>query len=84
METPVFTLETEEAPFEVEQDSGVYYVTGPAIRRLVDQTYWDIDEAVQQAQFRLDGMGVLDALREAGVGPGDTVFLEELELEWMW
>ena len=83
-ETPVFTLETEETAFEIEREGEAYVVTGPAIRRLVDQTYWDIDEAVQQAQFKLEGLGVLDALREAGVEPGDTVYLEALELEWMW
>jgi hypothetical protein len=27
---------------------------------------------------------VHDALREAGVQPGDTVFLHDVELEWVW
>ncbi|MEM7031611.1 MAG: GTPase ObgE [Chloroflexota bacterium] len=84
VETPVFTLESDSQAFEVETDEGVFYVSGSAIDHLVAQTYWDIDEAVQQAQFKLESMGVLPALREAGVEPGDTVFLGELELEWMW
>jgi len=84
-ETPVYTLQqTEMESFELVEENGAYYVTGPAIQRLVAQTYWDIDEAVEQVQFKLDGLGVLDALRQAGVEPGDTVFLEDLELEWMW
>jgi hypothetical protein len=29
-------------------------------------------------------MGVNQALREAGVESGDTVFLDEMELEWVW
>jgi len=84
-ETPVYTLQqTEMESSELVEENGAYYVTGPAIQRLVAQTYWDIDEAVEQVQFKLDGLGVLDALRQAGVEPGDTVFLEDLELEWMW
>ena len=40
--------------------------------RLVGQAQ-AVDEAVEQAQHKLEGMGVLDALRQAGVQPGDTV-----------
>jgi Obg family GTPase CgtA-like protein len=29
-------------------------------------------------------MGVLDALREAGVQPGDMVRIGSVELEWVW
>jgi hypothetical protein len=29
-------------------------------------------------------MGVHEALREAGVEVGDTVYLDEIELEWAW
>lgn len=37
-----------------------------------------------RAYHILEKMGVHDALREAGVEPGDTVFLHDVELEWVW
>ena len=83
-EVPVFSLETEDEQFTVRQDDGIFYVSGPPIRRLVTQTYWELDEAVERAQQQLERLGVLEALRTAGVEPGDTVYLEDLELEWMW
>ena len=83
-ETPVFTLGAEQEPFAVHEQDGAFYVSGTSIEQLVAQTYWDIDEAVEQVQYKLDGMGILEALREAGVQPGDTVFLADVELEWMW
>ena len=43
-----------------------------------------MDEAVMRAYRILEKMGVHDALREAGVQPGDTVFLHDVELEWVW
>jgi Obg family GTPase CgtA-like protein len=32
----------------------------------------------------MEAMGVLDALRQAGVQPGDIVRIGDVELEWMW
>lgn len=83
-ETPTFTLEDEQPPFTVEKRDDGYYVDGPEVTRVVDRTFWDVDQAVERAQRQLQEMGVLDALREAGVEPGDTVFLAGMELEWMW
>jgi Obg family GTPase CgtA-like protein len=59
-------------------------VTGPRIEKLAVQTYWEMDEAVMRAYQILEKMGVHTALREAGVQPGDTVFLHDVELEWVW
>lgn len=83
-EIPVFTLDESDVEFTVEKRADGYHVEGEAIQTLVSRTYWDMDEAVERAQLHLEKMGVLDALREAGVEAGDTVFLADLELEWMW
>lgn len=80
---PVFTLD-DEARFEIDIREDGYHVTGTAVAELVAQTYWNMEEAVLRAQGQLKQMGVLDALREAGVEAGDTVFLADLEMEWMW
>jgi GTP-binding protein len=45
-------------------------------------TYWDYDEAVLRFQRTLEVLGITDALAEAGVVAGDTVFIGEYELEW--
>jgi len=45
-------------------------------------TYWDYDQAVTRFQRILESMGVADALIEAGVKPGDTVTIGDMELEW--
>ncbi len=83
-ETPVFTLDQSDDFFEIHQLSDGWQVTGPRIERLAFQTQWDSYEAVMRAYRILEKMGVHDALREAGVQPGDTVFLHNVELEWVW
>ncbi len=83
---PVFTLDQSTDFFEIEQLAGGqgWQVTGPRIEELAIQTYWDIEEAAMRAHQILEKMGVNQALREAGVEPGDTVFLHDVELEWAW
>ncbi len=83
-EVPVFTLAQDQDFFEIEAGPDGWRVTGPKIAQLAVQTYWEMDEAVMHAYQILEKMGVHDALREAGVQPGDTVFLHDVELEWVW
>ena len=81
-ETPVYQLQEEEIPFEIDKADDVYYVTGKRIERAAQMTYWDYEEAVQRFQKILEVLGVSKALQKAGVQPGDTVFIGEYELEW--
>lgn len=83
-EVPVFTLEDSEEHFEVYKTPEGWQVTGPRIEQLAHQTYWNNDEAVVRAYHILERMGVHEALRQAGVAEGDTVFLHDVELEWVW
>jgi GTP-binding protein len=85
-EVPVFTLDQDEDFFEIAKltEGEGWVVTGPKIRQLASQTYWDIDEAVVRVHQILEKMGVNQALQEAGVEVGDTVFLHDVELEWVW
>ena len=80
--TPVYELADEGLPFELKIDEGVYYITGERIERAAAMTYWDYDEAVSRFQKTLAALGVVDALEEAGVRSGDTVFIGDFELEW--
>jgi GTP-binding protein len=83
---PVFTLAQDENYFEIEPlpDGEGWRVTGPRIRELALQTHWEVTEAAMRVHHILERMGVNQALREAGVEAGDTVFLDEVELEWAW
>ena len=59
-------------------------MSGAQVDRLVEMTNFNFYEAIQRFQRILDGMGVLDALRDAGVEAGDTVVLGGFEMEWQW
>jgi GTP-binding protein len=82
-EIPVFRLE-DKPEFTVEREGDGWRVRGERVERLVDQTMWEYHDAVQRAQRLLEAMGVFDALRQAGVQPGDIVHIGDMELEWMW
>jgi GTP-binding protein len=82
-EIPIFRLD-ETPEFSITREGDAWRVRGERVERLAQQTMWEYHDAVQRAQRVLEAMGVLDALREAGVQPGDTVRIGPLELEWMW
>jgi GTP-binding protein len=80
---PLYELPPEEVPFSVAKvDNGEYRVSGKRIERAANMTYWDYEEAVLRFQKTLDFLGVTQALREAGVQEGDSVYIGEHELEW--
>jgi len=81
-EIPIFRFD-ETPEFVVEQEADGWRIRGERVERLAAQTMWQYHDAVQRAQRVLDAMGVLDALRQAGVEPGDTVRIGDLELEWL-
>jgi len=81
---PTFTLQQDAHAFEVEDLGNAWRVTGLKVEQLARQTLWDVDEAVTRAYFILEKMGVHEALRKVGVQPGDTVILDDVELEWVW
>jgi GTP-binding protein len=82
-EVPVFRLD-ERPEFIVEREGDAWRVRGERVERLVDQTMWEYHDAVQRAQRLLETTGVFDALRQAGVQPGDIVRIGDMELEWIW
>lgn len=74
----------EEAPaFTISRSAdGAFLVKGKQVERAAAMTYWDYDEAVARFQRILETLGVSEALVQAGVQVGDTVFIGEYELEW--
>lgn len=82
-ELALYQLEENPLAFTITREAeGVYRVSGKRIERAVAMTYWNYDQAVNRFQRILESMGIVDALKEAGVRPGDSVFIGEMELEW--
>jgi GTP-binding protein len=79
---PVYRLETDPKQFSVKRQSDGWRVQGEAIERAAAMTYWENDQSIRRFQRILGSLGVEDALRQAGVQPGDTVFIGQYELEW--
>ncbi len=71
---PIFTLH--------KVNESTYRVKGERIERAAKMTYWEYEEAVNRFQKILEVLGITEALREAGVEVGDTVFIGQHELEW--
>ena len=81
-ELPVYELKDGDVSFEINREDDVFYVSGAGIERAAAMTYWDYEEAVARFQKTLETLGVAQALQNAGIQDGDTVFVGEYELEW--
>lgn len=80
---PVYELPPEEVVFSIEQvEDHAFRVSGKRIERAAAMTYWDYEEAVLRFQRTLEFLGIMAALREAGIQEGDSVYIGENELEW--
>ncbi|MFN2199137.1 MAG: Obg family GTPase CgtA, partial [Anaerolineales bacterium] len=82
VELPVYRAEDDPQAFTLEPTPQGWQVHGQAIERAAAMTYWEYDQSVRRFQRILESLGIDAALREAGVQPGDTVFIGEYELEW--
>jgi GTP-binding protein len=81
-EMRVYRAESDPRDFSVERSGVGWRVSGKAIERAAAMTYWEFDESVRRFQRILQTMGVEEALRKAGVRPGDSVQIGNYELEW--
>jgi GTP-binding protein len=80
---PVYRPEVDAREFSITMDDdGNWRVKGKAIERAAAMTYWDTTESIRRFQRLMDTLGVDEALRKAGVENGDTVCVDEYELEW--
>ena len=74
--------EPDEDAFTIEKDKDGWRVKGNSIERLASMTYWEFEATTRRFQQILDKMGISNALVEAGVVDGDTVFIGDEILEW--
>lgn len=81
-ELPVYTLESDSEDFVILRTDRGWRVSGQGLERAAAMTYWEHFQSIRRFQRILEVMGVDQALREAGVQPGDTVVIGDHELEW--
>lgn len=79
---PVYRAEDDPRQFEIARQPDGWRVSGKAIERAAEMTYWEYDQSVRRFQRILRTLGIEDALRTAGVQEGETVHIGEYELEW--
>ena len=79
---PVYRPEEDIQKFTVERIPEGWVVKGAGIERAAEMTYWEYEGSVRRFQRLMETLGVDEALRQAGIQEGDTVFIGENELEW--
>jgi GTP-binding protein len=68
--------------FEIEQVAeNAYRVTGSRVERLMQRFDIENEEAADHVERRLVRMGVIQALEDAGFGPGDELKIAGVEME---
>ena len=78
----VYTLEDKEDDWTIKVEDGVFIVSGRAVQRLMGRVNIEDNESMYYLQKCLKNMGIEDKLKEMGVCEGDTVILDDWELEW--
>ncbi len=79
---PVYKLESDPKDFKVKREGDGWRVSGAAIERAAEMTYWEHDGSVRRFHRLMVALGVDDALRREGIQNGETVFIRDYELEW--
>lgn len=80
-ETPFEELAEE--PFTVSVENGVYVLNGPSMQHLVDSVNFEDEDSLNWFHRTLRRWGVIDRLREAGAGEGDSVRLGDMEFDFV-
>jgi GTP-binding protein len=68
--------------FTITREGNAWRVSGKAIERIAAMTYFEFDSTLARFQQTLERLGITEALEEAGVQVGDTVFIGSEELVW--
>jgi GTP-binding protein len=74
--------EPDENIFTIEPEGDGWRVSGKRIERIAAMTYWEFEATTRRFQQILESMGISQALSEAGVEEGDTVYIGDEVLEW--
>ena len=66
----------------IKKEKGVFKVSGKAVQRLMGRINIEDNESMYYLQKCLKNMGIDEKLKQMGVKEGDTVILDDWELEW--
>jgi GTP-binding protein len=75
--------EPELEPFSIQKEDGVYVLSGPSVVRLMNSVNFEDDQSLSWFHKALRRWGIIDALREAGAGEGDTVSIDDMEFDFV-
>lgn len=75
-------IRPEDEGFTIMREANGWRVAGKQIERVAAMTYFEFDATLVRFQHILERMGISQALAEAGVRTGDTVYIGEHVLEW--
>lgn len=80
---PVYRPAEDPRAFTLEKVADGFRVHCQALERAAAMTYWELEASVRRFHRILEALGIDQALREAGVRPGDTVYIGDYALEWV-
>lgn len=78
----MYHINTEDKPFTVRKEDGVFVVEGKLIERLLASVNLDDNDSVKYFQKVLRKRGIVDELRKFDVKDGDTIRMLDLEFEY--
>lgn len=81
-EIPLYRPESDPREFMISRENEGWRISGISIERAAAMTYWEHYQSIRRFQHILETLGIDQALREAGVQAGDTVYIGDHELEW--
>ena len=80
---PVYKPKEDPRDFEITREGeNEWRISGAAIERAAKMTYWEHYGSLRRFHKIMVTLGITDALKKAGVEDGDTVYVDEFELEW--
>jgi GTP-binding protein len=79
---PVYKPEEDPRDFKVTKEGEGWRLSGAAIERAAEMTYWEHDGSVRRFHHLMVTLGIDDALRKQGIANGETVYILDYELEW--
>ena len=83
MPVPVYKPKEDPREFEITREGAhEWRISGAAIERAAKMTYWEHYGSLRRFHMIMETLGITDALKKAGVQDGDTVSIDEFELEW--
>ena len=75
-------LNLEEDTFEIKKEKGVYVVKSSKLEKVIKSTNFDDYESLNYFQNAITTSGLTQALKDAGIKPGDSVSVNGVEFEF--